>query len=196
MTIPDTHEMSPEQYDDLLEGQDWKALSKRLTEFAWRKIHKRSWEDAEDIAQTAIRRTFDAKCQRWNPKAQPDLFWFLGNMVPGIIANERRRQRSGRAETPYDHEDLEELATERVEATDETMARRERARQIVVELKTQVAGDRAAAAVLAAYEDEIDSPHAQAEAAGLAIQAVYNARSKLRALATQIAQTLDRGTLQ
>jgi DNA-directed RNA polymerase specialized sigma24 family protein len=183
--------MSPEEYDDLLAGQDWASLSKRLTELAWRKIHKRSWEDAEDIAQTAIRRVFDPSCQRWNPKTQPNIFWFLGNMVPGVIANERRKRRAGRVETPYEHEDLEELATDRIEATDVAMARRERAWNIVEELRKQVATDRAAAAVLAAFEDEIDDPQAQAEATGLAMQAVYNARSKLRALATKIAQTYD-----
>ncbi|MGO8997483.1 MAG: hypothetical protein ACLQVI_29560 [Polyangiaceae bacterium] len=198
MTFPDSRTMTEEEYDDLLQGQDWKSLSKRLTEFAWRKIHKRSWEDAEDIAQTALRRVFDARCQRWNPKTQPNIFWFLGNMVPGILANERRKRRAGRVETPYEHEDLEELASEvfeaTLEATDETMARRERARQIVEELRAQVAGERAVASVLAAFEDEIDDPHAQAEATGLAMQAVYNARSKLRALATQIAQSFDGGS--
>ena len=30
MTFPDSRTMSEEEYDDLLQGQDWKSLSKRL----------------------------------------------------------------------------------------------------------------------------------------------------------------------
>src|ERR1700683_832490 len=104
MNVPDTREMAPEQYEDLLMQQDWKSLSNRLTEFAYRKLHRTSWEEAEDLAQTAIRRVFDPSCQRWNAKAQPNLFWFLGNMIPGLIANRRRKRKGGRVETPYDHE--------------------------------------------------------------------------------------------
>jgi hypothetical protein len=81
-----------------------------------------------------------------------------------------------------------------VDATDDVMARRQRARLIVLELERRVATDRAASRVLAAFRAEIDDPRAQAESAGLALRAVYNARSKLRALATEIAQTFDRGT--
>jgi DNA-directed RNA polymerase specialized sigma24 family protein len=196
MNLPDTATLSREQYEDLLANQDWESLSKRLTEFAWRKIHKTSWEDAEDIAQTAIRRAFDPKCQRWNPKAQPNIFWFLGNVVPGIIANNRRKRRAGHVETLYDQDDLEELAPDAIDATDDVMARRERARLIIEELKLQVATDRACAAVLLAYEEEIDAPAEQSQVAGLTMQAVYNARTKLRALAQKIAQTFDEGMLQ
>jgi hypothetical protein len=194
MNLPDTRAMSPEEYDELLANQDWASLLRRLTEFAWRKIHKSSWEEAEDIAQTAVRRAFDPSCQRWNPSAQPNVFWFLGNMVGGIVANRRRKLKTGRVDVLYDQEDLEELAAEAVDASDDVMARRERARLIVLELKRRIATDRAALAVLAAFEAEIDDPKEQALAAGVAMQAVYNARSKLRALATEIAQTFDRGT--
>jgi hypothetical protein len=196
MNLPDTQFMSPEQYDDLLAKQDWASLSQRLTEFAWRKIHKRSWEEAEDIAQTAIRRAFDPKCRRWNPKAQPSVFWFLGNMVGGIIANHRRRLKGGRIETLYDQEGLEDLAPEAIDATDATLARRQRATLIVRELERRVAADRACTLVLAAYQAEVDDPREQAERAVLAMQAVYNARSKLRALAAQIAQIFDQGSMQ
>ena len=40
----------------------------------------------------------------------------------------------------------------------------------------------------------MDDPRAQALGANLALQAVYNARSKLRALAQKIAQTFDEGS--
>ncbi len=198
MNLPDTHALSPEQYDDLLANQDWASLTKRLTQFAYRKIHKRSWEEAEDIAQTAIRRAFDPKCQRWNPKAQPNVFWFLGNVAQGVIANRRRKLKTGRVETPHDHQGLDELAesADAIDATDEVLARRHRAALIVRELARQVAAERACALVLAAFQAEIDDPREQAASTGLAMQAVYNARSKLRALVTQIAQTFDQGTLQ
>jgi hypothetical protein len=196
MNLPDTQALSPTQYEDLLASQDWASLSKRLTEFAYRKIHRTSWPEAEDIAQTAIRRAFDAKRQRWNPKAQPNVFWFLGNVVQGEIANRRRKRKSGRVEALYEQEDLEELAPEAIDATDEVLARRQRAALIVRELERRVQNDRACRAVLAAYQAEVDDPQEQARGADLTMQAVYNARAKLRALAMQIAQTFDQGTLQ
>ena len=195
MNLPDTHALSRTQYEDLLANQDWATLSKRLTEFAYRKINRRSWEEAEDIAQTAIRRAFDPELQRWNPKAQPNVFWFLGNVAQGVIANRRRQLKSGRVETLYDQEGLDDLAPEAIDATDEVLARRHRAVLIVRELARQVATDRACALVLGAFQAEIDDPREQAASTGLAMQAVYNARSKLRARVTQIAQTFDQGTL-
>jgi DNA-directed RNA polymerase specialized sigma24 family protein len=193
MSLPDTTTLSPDEYEALLASQDWATLARRLTEFAWRKIGRTSWEDAEDLAQTAIQRAFDARYQRWSPKTQPNLFWYLGGLVHGLISN--RRQKKARAvEVLHDHEDLDALAPEAIDATDDVMARRQRARLIVLELERRVATDRAASRVLAAFRAEVDDPRAQAESAGLALQAVYNARSKLRALATEIAQTFDRGT--
>jgi nitroreductase len=117
-------------------------------------------------------------------------------MIPGLIANRRRKWKAGRVETPYAHEDLDALASEAVDATDEVMGRRQRARLIVEELKRRVATDRAATLVLAAFEAEIDDPQEQARAADLSMQSVYNARTKLRTLAREIAQTFDRGSLQ
>jgi DNA-directed RNA polymerase specialized sigma24 family protein len=194
MNLPDTLPLSPAQYESLLASQDWATLSKRLTEFAYRKIHKRSWEEAEDIAQTAIRRAFDPKSRRWNPKAQPNVFWFLGNVAQGVIANRRRQLKSGRVETLYEHEGLDQLAPEAIDATDEVLARRHRAALIVRELARQVATDRACVLVLGAFQAETDDPREQSASTGLGMQAVYNARSKLRATVTQIAQTFDQGS--
>jgi DNA-directed RNA polymerase specialized sigma24 family protein len=195
MNQPETTAMSPDEYEALLESQDWSTLSQRLTEFAWRKIGCTSWEDAEDLAQGAIQRAFDPRYQRWSPKAQPNIFWFLGSLVNGAVSNLRQKKARG-VEILHGQEDLEELAPEAVDATDDVMARRERARLIVAELGRRVATDRACVRVLAAFAAEIDDPHAQADSTSLALQAVYNARSKLRRLATEIAQTFDRGTLQ
>ena len=193
MNPPDTPAMSQDEYEDLLAGQDWHALSRRLAEFVYRQINRTSWEDAEDIAQTAIQHAFDARYQRWNPKTQPNIFWFLGHLAYGEVSN-RAQKKKRSVEILHDQEDLEELAAEAVDATDEVMARRQRARLIVAELERQVATDRACTLVLAAFAAEIDDPRAQAESAGLTLQAVYNARSKLRAKAAQIAQTFDEGS--
>jgi DNA-directed RNA polymerase specialized sigma24 family protein len=196
MNLPDTAPLSPEQYEELLAKQDWASLSKSLTKFAWNKTHRRSWEEAEDLAQSAIRRVFDARLQRWNPKTQPNVFWFLGNIVANLVKDERRKFKGGRVETPHDHEGLDSLAPEAVDATDEVLARRQRAALIVRGLEQRVASDRPCALVLAAFQAEVDDPREQASSTGLAVQTVYNARSRLRALAIELAQTFDRGTLQ
>ncbi|MGO8997788.1 MAG: RNA polymerase sigma factor [Polyangiaceae bacterium] len=193
MTPPDTTAMSPDEYEDLLAQQDWNSLAKRLTEFVYRKINRTSWEDAEDIAQSAIQQMYDARYQRWNPKKQPNIFWFLGHVAYGLISN-RAQKKKRSVEILHDQEDLEELASEAIDATDDVMARRERAKLIVAELERQVATDRGCRLVLAAFEAEIDDPPAQAESTGLTLQAVYNARHKLRALATEIAHTFDQGS--
>jgi DNA-directed RNA polymerase specialized sigma24 family protein len=195
MNLPDTTALSQDAYDDLLAEQDWTSLSKRLTEFAWRNISRTSWEDAEDLAQTAIKQVFDARYQRWNPKRQPNLFWFLGHLVNGLISNRRQKNRKG-VVVLHEQEDLEEMQPEAVDATDEVLARRQRASLIVRELERQAATDRGCTAVLAAFAAEIDDPEEQVKATGLTLKAVYKGRSKLRALALEIAQTFDRGTLQ
>jgi DNA-directed RNA polymerase specialized sigma24 family protein len=196
MNLPDTALLSSDQYEELLAKQDWASLSKSLTKFAWNKTHRRSWEEAEDLAQSAIRRAFDARLQRWNPKTHPNVFWFLGNIVMSLVKDERRKFKGGRVEVPHDHESLDGLAPEAVDATDEVLARRQRAALIVRELEQRVALDRPCALVLAAFQAEVDDPREQASSTGLAVPTVYNARSRLRALATELAQTFDRGTLQ
>jgi DNA-directed RNA polymerase specialized sigma24 family protein len=192
MNLPDTGTLSPDEYDALLADQDWHSLSRRLTEFAYRKINRTSWEDAEDLAQSAVRQVFDPSHQRWNPKAQPNIFWFLGHVVHGLISN-RRKKNLRDIVVLSEQEDLEELHPEAIEGTDEVMARRERARLIVEELGRQ-AKERTCALVLAAFTAEIDDPRAQSESTKLTMQEVYNARHKLRALALAIAHTFDAGS--
>jgi DNA-directed RNA polymerase specialized sigma24 family protein len=195
MNLPDTTGLSQDDYEDLLAEQDWTSLTTRLTEFAWRNIARTSWEEAEDIAQDAIKQVYDPRYQRWNPKAQPNFFWFLGHLVNGLISNRRQKNRRN-VVVLHDQEDLEEMQPEAIGATDEVLARRQRASLIVAELERRAATDRGCAAVLAAFAREIDAPEEQVEATGLWLKAVYKARYKLRALALEIAQTFDRGTLQ
>jgi DNA-directed RNA polymerase specialized sigma24 family protein len=195
MDVVDTGALSEEDYEELLANQDWASLSKRLTEFAFRKLGKASRADAEDVAQIAMRRAFDPRYQRWNPRKQPDIFWFLGSLVRNELAN-RRRARRGRVEIPHDHEELDALASEAVGATDDAMISRERARRVLAELERRTSTDGACAAVLATFRDEIDDPNEQAARTGRTLKAVYNARSRLRALATEIARDVDQETLQ
>ena len=193
MTPPDTTAMSPDEYEDLLAQQDWNSLAKRLTEFVYRKINRTSWEDAEDIAQSAIQQMYDARYQRWNPKKQPNIFWFLGHVAYGLIAN-RAQKKKRSVEISTTRRTSRSSPPRRFDATDDVMARRERAKLIVAELERRSRPTGGAGSCSPRSRRRSTTRPRRPRAPGCTLQAVYNARHKLRALATEIAHTFDQGS--
>ena len=77
-------------------GTDWTAITRRLVLLAVHR-HRLSLEDAEQIAQDAVCRFFDAEYVRYEPDTHGDVARFLGSIVNGLVVNHRRHDAHGTA---------------------------------------------------------------------------------------------------
>ena len=196
MNLPDTHALSPTQYEDLLANTGLgDPVRRSLTEFAYRKInkavvgggggHRADRDPAARLTQMSA----------VEPEGATERLLVSGDVAQGVIANRRRQLKSGRVEDAL-RPGRPRRARPRSHRRDRRSPRPSPPRRAHrARARRQVATDRACALVLRAFQAEIDDPREQAATTELAMQAVYNARSKLRATVTQIAQTFDQGTL-
>src|SRR5258708_39309584 len=89
--------------------KEWASLFTRLTRWAYVCMRKRSFEVAEDVAQTAITHVLDPHYKEWDPDREPDIFDHLCNVARGIISN-RRQLRAQRREVATDPEAIAEMS--------------------------------------------------------------------------------------
>jgi DNA-directed RNA polymerase specialized sigma24 family protein len=157
-----------------LDTADWKAVSKRLFAYALRR-HRLSPEDAEQIAQEAIRRFFDPAYSRYAPEAHGDVLRFLGSVVNGIVVNQRRR----RHERPASTFALDALI-DSAPSPEDRAADAEHARAIVAVLMNRTQDDRIARRVLEIMSQGISKPAEQAAELAVPIAEVYLARRRLK----------------
>jgi len=173
---------SPPAAAELLRSADWEKLGVRLARYAFARTGRRSWQDAEDVAQLAIAQAFDPAYKRWDPTAEPDLFRYLGSLVNGIVSNLRQSHAETRVR-PHDHDQLARVAPA-VPSPEAEVERGERAERTVQRLRARAAADARVLEVLGFLESGIDTTREHAERLGCTME---EARSARRRLATHLA---------
>ncbi|MGO8995144.1 MAG: sigma factor [Polyangiaceae bacterium] len=178
-------------------GQDWETLRERLTAFAHRRTHKRSWELAEDLAQTAIADLI-TRPETWDPEKEP-LIKHLAKRVIGLASNDWSRKRTalevlfrpGEGEDGGEAPDVEHEE----DAIEDVLDRRRVAARFRAGLDELVAGDEDAAVVVAQMAEGRDTPAAIAKASGLPLARVRDARRRVfyhsKAVAEQMSDAID-----
>jgi DNA-directed RNA polymerase specialized sigma24 family protein len=210
---------APDSIDVILASQDWVELGRRLTLYAYGRIHKRSWETAEDIAQEAIAHLLDAAYAPWDRERHPDLFDCLGHIVNGLAANHFRRKAfraphvpimddvdGAEDDAPIDprgQRDAEEQAPPAdavvlSDRTDAAAARGEEARDaaLLAELRTRLAGDALAIGLLDQIHAGEGRPKRQADVLGVSVNEVYTAKRRIFHHARAIAREMELETKQ
>src|SRR5262249_42324668 len=154
-----------------------------LSKWCFIAIRKRSWEEAQDVAQKAIEQLLDPRYKAWDPKSEPRVFRHLINVARGIISNARRLRAS--RETATEDEKLEAAlgATNDGEDEEARVASRAHARHAVrelAELTGRADGDPLEQEVMALYAEEIVELDEQARVLGRPKHDVRNARRRLQ----------------
>ncbi len=113
--------------------------------FIHRKIGNASLFDAEDLAQSTFLAVFEPTRRRWDPKAEPNIFYFRCSTAMSVIAN-WRRSRGRRHARPFDHEGIETLeemgaVAVSVPTTEEALAARERAALAIARVEARIVKD-------------------------------------------------------
>ena len=169
-----------------LRTQDWSALHKRLTAYAYRRLGRRSMEIAEETATDVIAQLFDPAYARWDPTKQ-DLFTRLTSVINGIVVKKRLR----RLVTKPLHFSADLMPTQPGKLSPHVLAVDAAEAQAHAELVERVAGDPVAAKILELVGAHVDDPFAQAEAAGESIYDVRLARRRLATEAEEIAHGIE-----
>ena len=95
-----------------LEREDWGTIIKKLTRYAQKRIGRRPFgQDAEDLAQSAVRHLFEHP-GAWDQERVP-LPEHLGSVLNGIVANARRigpnKRRSSKDDEGVEETSLAEV---------------------------------------------------------------------------------------
>jgi DNA-directed RNA polymerase specialized sigma24 family protein len=207
---------------ELLDAVDWAAMTRRLTAFAFLRTQKRSWQLAEDLAQEAIVRLLDPRYLEWDPAREPDLYQHLANLVRGLASNRRRTRGAweiplspamiakntgedapdaGSVENAAEHEEDGPArppvhgaprALER--GPEDQIIRRDLARARDERVAARFAGDGEVLRVFALAKEGTTSLADQAEAMGITMGQVQNARKRLLRGLAAIEQELSGAT--
>lgn len=77
-----------------LEKYDWDDISQRLCKYAKARLGSRGTiQDADEIAQEALRRFLDPEYADWDRQKEPALLQHLGSVVNGILLDRVRKSR-------------------------------------------------------------------------------------------------------
>ena len=168
-----------------LRAAEWPKLLKQLTEYARRRTTR--IEDAEDVAQTAIKRVFDPRYVDWDPAKEP-LLKHLVSVVNGVLVNNRRKRTS--RELGHDPEVLAAMHTHTNHAESRLMTEEAKARAFAA-LRESVAGDELASAMVELDLLGISTPREQqARLMDVPMERIRSARRRIHAHAEKIAQRL------
>lgn len=166
---------------DRLRAQDWGKLQAQLTAFAYKRIKRRSWETARELAADAIANAWERGAKGWDPQKEP-IQRYLAREVIGLALNEWRRHRN-RFELLVTTEDgfdyLADVKAGPGAAPDEQLDERRVLAEFKRRLAKAVEGNRVAEIVLTLMDEEIDEPRDQAAASGIDIKEIRNARRVL-----------------
>lgn len=159
-----------------LSGIDWKDITKRLTLYAHTCIHRKSWAEAEDIAQNTIVAFYDGGSATWDREKHPDVFDHLAMVVRDGTSN-RRRLKSRRKTDLVDEEvlDAHEASTK---SPEDELAEHDELAAVVSDLAKDFAKDGDCLELLGCFEDGIDGAQEQAEKTGFRIERIRNARKR------------------
>lgn len=172
-----------------VEKLEWDRLFTRLTRWAYVCTRRRSYELAEEIAQTALTQVLDPFYVEWDPEREPDLFDHLCNVARGIISN-RRRKRALAREVAIDAEALEDMPIAGDANPERELSSRQEANTLADKLGTAFANDTLVTKIVALAVDGVTTPREQAEATGAPIEDVRNARKRLFRAAADVAREL------
>jgi hypothetical protein len=176
--------------DERFRGADWTKLQAKLTAFAHRRTRRRSWELAQDLAQTAIADVI-TRPETWDPAKEP-LLKHLAKRVIGLASNEWSRKKTALEVLFAPTEDEDAPDTEQEEdAIEDVLDRRRVAARFRARLDEQVAGDEDAAVVVAQMAEGRDTPASIAKASGVPIERVRDARRRVFYQARVIAEEMD-----
>jgi hypothetical protein len=156
---------------------DWPRLKAQLTAYAFGRTGRRSWDRAEDYAQSAITQ-FLERPESWDP-ARDSVLKHLCKRVIGIMSNDWHRKRSSFevAMTPRKLRELE--VDEGGEPADELLDRRRLAAQFRARLEERLAGDEIALTIVLLMTEGFATPKALENASGLKEAQVGEARRRI-----------------
>jgi hypothetical protein len=157
----------------VFESVDWETVTMKLVHYAFRRMGRSSWEDAREVAQTALEHMLDPAYARWDPAVQPDVFLHLGSVVNGLLANRWRKRR----------EELvgDDTLAERAGGAEITpaLAQRDGARLKGV-LAARLAADPLGLAIVRlTFDEDLSTPREQAAALNEPLEAIKNARRRV-----------------
>jgi hypothetical protein len=157
--------------------REWTRLKGQLTAYAFGRTGRRSWDRAEDYAQSAITQ-FLANPEPWEPERET-ILKHLCKRVIGIMSNDWHRKRSS-FEVAMLPRKLRELEVDDGgEATDEVLDRRRLAKQFRARLEERLAGDDLALTLIVLMTEGIATPKALEKASGLNEAQVCEARRRI-----------------
>jgi DNA-directed RNA polymerase specialized sigma24 family protein len=164
-----------------LAAEDWGEISAKLTNYAHKRMRRRSMERAEEIAQEAIVRLYDGEYQQWDPAKEPSLFLFLTSIVNSFVwadGIKAASQNEKRVTSTKMERRVEREASSAPNPEEEIIARDLQQRAWAA-VRAGVANDRVANKLADLVEDGVDAPAMQAEALSVDIVEVRNARRRL-----------------
>ncbi|MDD5308694.1 MAG: hypothetical protein PHU25_15360 [Deltaproteobacteria bacterium] len=178
---------------DTSESIDWGAASKRLTLFVQRRLGCRgSIDDAQEIAQEAIRRFLDPNYADWDTTKQPDLFLYLGSIANGVIRNRIRHSSTTTEEvTDMTPREMQVGISAPDLSPEHRAASAERARRAIDVLLERLDGDDLGQKILFLVLDGVDAAPEQAARLKVPIGAVYKARHRLNQHRQAVERLLD-----
>jgi DNA-directed RNA polymerase specialized sigma24 family protein len=178
-----------ERITALVEELDWGALSNRLRRFAFLRMKKRSEEEADEVAQTAIMQVLDPRYMAWDPDREPEIYDHLKNLVRGLVSNRRRRNEENRV-VATDDDALVELAKAPHHDPATVLADKQLARTVADRFAAMFPDDAIVLEVVSLTAQGVVTPRDQAEAAGVPYDDVRNARRRMFRAAKEIAGEL------
>ncbi len=157
--------------------REWMRLKGQLTAYAFGRTGRRSWDRAEDYAQSAITQ-FLGHSELWEPERE-SILKHLCKRVIGIMSNDWHRKRSS-FEVAMLPQKLRELEVDDGgEPADEVLDRRRLAAQFRARLEERLAGDEVALTVIVLMTEGIATPKALENASGLKEAQVGEARRRV-----------------
>jgi hypothetical protein len=172
-----------------VEKLDWAAISNRLRRFAFLRMHKRSVEAADEVAQSAIMQVLDPRYMAWDPEREPDLYQHLKNVVRGLVSNRRRRNEDNRV-VATDDDALVELAKAPHNDPATALADKQLAKTVADRFGAIFGDDPLVLELLSLTAQGVVTPRDQAEAAGVPYDEVRNARKRMFRVAREVAADL------
>jgi DNA-directed RNA polymerase specialized sigma24 family protein len=138
--------------------------------------HRLSLEDAEQLAQEAICRIFAVDYARYEPDTHGDVLRFLGSILNGLVANQRRHEAYGTSWLV-----ASDVLVESHSSPEEHAMLAEHGRLALAKLRRRAKRDvlvmRLVEAILF---DGIHGPAEQAKHLGVRVEAIYEAWRRLR----------------
>jgi hypothetical protein len=162
---------------------DWRRTYEQLVAYG-RRRHRLLLEDAQQVAQEAIRRFFDPTYLGYDSELHGSVLRFLGSIVNGIVSNERQRGSSAKSFLGFANE-------QEMPSPEEDAIARERFNQVVAKLMERTTRDHIARKLLAVMLEGVEGIEREAEKVGVsAAEEIEKARRRLKAHVEAITNSL------